>query len=248
MPAGGPDVGSVHVNGHDIPVSYRRSARARRISLRLSLRHGLEIVVPLQVSVGKIDVTSLVNARLAWIERAHDRLLRHQKTVRDIPITSGTRLDILGREVEVLLRPSATTRSRETLSPTHLTVTTPGTDQASIRRVLMRLLLALAKEIIPEKVRECASPAGLVYKRVTIRNQATRWGSCSRRGTLSFNWRLVLCPPFVMEYLIYHELAHLREMNHSVKFWRLVGTLCPLYREAEAWLRTNGGSLPLGSV
>jgi predicted metal-dependent hydrolase len=78
---------------------------------------------------------------------------------------------------------------------------------------------------------------------VTVRNQRTRWGSCSRRGTISLNWRLIQTPPFVSDYIILHELMHLREMNHSPRFWRQVETVCPGYRTAEEWLKPHASLL-----
>jgi predicted metal-dependent hydrolase len=80
-------------------------------------------------------------------------------------------------------------------------------------------------------------------RRVVIRNQRSRWGSCSRRGTISLNWRLVQTPVFVRDYIILHELAHLKVMNHSKRFWKEVARLCPEYREAETWLKRNSDLL-----
>ena len=79
--------------------------------------------------------------------------------------------------------------------------------------------------------------------RVSIRNQRSRWGSCSRRGTIPLNWRLVQVPPFVREYVLLHELMHRRELNHSARFWRLVAAACPRYVEARRWLRIDGARL-----
>ncbi len=76
----------------------------------------------------------------------------------------------------------------------------------------------------------------MTVNRVTVRNQRTLWGSCSRRGTVSLNWRLVQTPPFVCHYIMLHELMHLRVMSHSQRFWRAVEKVCPRYREAEAWM------------
>jgi predicted metal-dependent hydrolase len=90
---------------------------------------------------------------------------------------------------------------------------------------------------------ELAAPHALPVRRVTVRNQRSRWGSCSRRGTISLNWRLVQAPPFVRDYLIFHELAHLREMNHSTRFWQTVAGLCPDYQLAERWLKSHGRQL-----
>jgi predicted metal-dependent hydrolase len=80
---------------------------------------------------------------------------------------------------------------------------------------------------------------------VTVRNQRSRWGSCSAGGTVSLNWRLVQAPESVRDYIIYHELMHLREMNHSHRFWARVEEVCPGWRDAERWLKRNGSLLGL---
>ena len=86
---------------------------------------------------------------------------------------------------------------------------------------------------------------GVDVKHVVVRNQRSRWGSCSSTGTISLNWRLVQTPDFVRDYIIYHELMHLREMNHSARFWARVEEVCPGWREAEHWLKRNGSLLGL---
>jgi hypothetical protein len=83
----------------------------------------------------------------------------------------------------------------------------------------------------------------LAYERVTVRGQRSRWGSCSRKGTISLNFRLIQLPPEVCDYILIHELMHLRQQNHSRRFWRLVEKACPEFREAERWLRTHGTML-----
>jgi predicted metal-dependent hydrolase len=90
---------------------------------------------------------------------------------------------------------------------------------------------------------EEAEALGVSYGRIEVRDQRTRWGSCSPRGTLSFNWRLALAPLEVLDYVVVHELCHLREANHSPRFWRLVAERRPDWREQRAWLRENGAEL-----
>jgi predicted metal-dependent hydrolase len=80
-------------------------------------------------------------------------------------------------------------------------------------------------------------------KRIAIRDQATRWGSCSTSGTLSFSWRLIFAPPFVLDYVAAHEVAHMREMNHGPRFWRLLRDTVPGMQKARAWLKANGAEL-----
>lgn len=105
-------------------------------------------------------------------------------------------------------------------------------------------LRARAAQELPARLRELAGRhevAGLT--RISIRNQRTRWGSCGPDGHISLNWRLVLMPPEVRDYVLVHELMHLRRMDHSPAYWRLVAAACPAYREARAWLRVNGRRL-----
>ncbi len=100
----------------------------------------------------------------------------------------------------------------------------------------------MVAELVPRTL-ELAQQHQLRVTRVTVRNQRSRWGSCSARGTISLNWRLIQTPLFVRDYIILHELMHLREMNHSARYWRCVEEVCPDYRTAEAWLKANHGLL-----
>jgi predicted metal-dependent hydrolase len=102
---------------------------------------------------------------------------------------------------------------------------------------------ARAKQALPARLYELAAQHGCTVTAVSIRGQKTRWGSCGRNGHISLNWRLMLMPSWVRDYVLLHELMHLRRMDHSPKFWRLVEAACPEYRAARQWLRRNGPSL-----
>lgn len=102
-----------------------------------------------------------------------------------------------------------------------------------------------ACEVIPERVAYFAPLAGVTYGRITIRNQKTRWGSCSAKGNLNFNCLLMLAPPEVLDYVVVHELCHRKEMNHSSRFWSEVRRILPDYKERERWLKENGRQLML---
>ena len=99
-----------------------------------------------------------------------------------------------------------------------------------------------ARELTPQLL-ALAATHGLEVRRVSIRNQRSRWGSCSPRGHIALNYRLVLMPPEVRDYILIHELMHLKQANHSIRFWRLVEAACPAFRDAERWLRAHGPSL-----
>jgi hypothetical protein len=106
-----------------------------------------------------------------------------------------------------------------------------------------RELRRRAAEELPPRLLALAAQHGLTVTRVTIRDQRSRWGSCSPKGHIALNFRLMLMPAHVREYILVHELMHLRQANHSIRFWRLVEQACPEFREAERWLRKNGASL-----
>jgi len=102
---------------------------------------------------------------------------------------------------------------------------------------------ARAKAVLPERLLELAGRHGCAVQAVSVRSQKTRWGSCGRNGHISLNWRLMLMPDWVRDYVLIHELMHLKRLDHSPKFWRLVEAACPDYRLARQWLRTHGPAL-----
>jgi predicted metal-dependent hydrolase len=122
-------------------------------------------------------------------------------------------------------------------------VVAPVPDHDDLRPLVERWLRGRALAQLPAELRALADRHGITVTRVSVRNQQSRWGSCSRRGTISLNWRLVQTPPFVREYVLVHELMHRRELNHSARFWRLVAAACPRYVEARRWLRLDGAQL-----
>lgn len=113
------------------------------------------------------------------------------------------------------------------------------------REALTKRYVAAAKEYIPKRAAYFQQFTGGIYHHITIRDQKTRWGSCSARGTLSFNWRLMLAPPAVLDYVVVHELCHLTHMDHSAAFWQAVETVCPDYRSTRQWLKEHGHELVL---
>lgn len=114
----------------------------------------------------------------------------------------------------------------------------PALTNADIEKLCQKAL-----SVIPDKVKYYAEIMGVIYGRITIRNQKTRWGSCSSKGNLNFNCLLMLMPDKVLDYVVVHELCHLRQMNHSKKFWKEVERYMPDYPNYKKWLNENGGAL-----
>jgi predicted metal-dependent hydrolase len=112
-------------------------------------------------------------------------------------------------------------------------------ERPDYRDAVLSHLRRMAERELPSRTRELALLHGISVHRISVRAQKTRWGSCSARGTISLNWRLIQAPPRVVDYLIIHELMHRREMNHSARYWKLVARAFPDYRRAEQWLKKS---------
>ena len=223
------------VEGRQVPLTVVRSHRARRYILRFRTDGEARLIVPRGGSVAE--------AR-RFAERHRDWLGRQLRHFADRPARPrewgiGTETLFRGEMVRV----EAAERDHQVRLGTELiTIASGATD---LRPAIERHLRALATAELPSRVLAHADRHGLSVRKVTVRNQRTRWGSCSSRGTISLNWRLVQVPWFVGDYIILHELMHLRQMNHSVKFWREVADVCPDYQLARRWLREHRGILRL---
>ena len=122
----------------------------------------------------------------------------------------------------------------------------PSSDLSAVQRTaLENRYKEAARSYIPQRVAYYHAKTGGTYHHITIRDQKTRWGSCSSKGTLSFNWRLMLAPPSILDYVVVHELCHLTHMDHSSAFWHAVEEICPDYRNARKWLKEHGNELVL---
>jgi predicted metal-dependent hydrolase len=157
----------------------------------------------------------------------------------------GPTLPYRGEEHEVVVEPGDCGAAVERTPERTLLVRTeqPGLD--AVRRLLKRWYAGEAARWVAARLQVLSEAVGVGWRRVTIGDSRWRWGSCSATGCLSFNFRLVMAPPEVMDYVIVHELAHRRALNHSERFWALVAARCPDHRRWRAWLRTHGPSLRL---
>jgi len=230
----------VVLEGREILCRLRQTRRARRIGLVLEFDGTLTVVAPPWVVITNVE--ALIRSKMAWILRRLDVL---QKTESQRRVSDGEILFVDGREFILRIESSQSRRPRVFPADGMLVVSVPRGDERTVTAMLKAWLMSEARNSIPAHVQRIARRHSLEYKRVLVRNQRTRWGSCSSRKSLSFNWRLILLPPHVRDYLIVHELAHLSEMNHSTRFWKEVERMCPDYRTSEKWLKTNGRQLLL---
>ncbi len=210
-----------------VPLVLRRSARARRISLRVSGLDG-RVTLTLPRWVPEAEAMAFARAREGWIRRhlSHCPVAIRPRIGGEIPVEGAVRRIVAapGRRVEL--------RADEIRVPA----------DAPARR-LQAWLRELARDRLSEACRAYAQALGREHARITLRDPRSRWGSCSSDGALMFSWRLVLAPPRILRYVAAHEIAHLAEMNHSPAFWGHVEKLYGPYADARRWLRENGPEL-----
>jgi predicted metal-dependent hydrolase len=209
----------------------RRSDRARRIRVTVDPEHGVQVTLPRRAALR--DAAAAVAELEPWIARR----LAEVEQARAAVAARGDAIPYLGATLRLVPergRTRAHRRGEELLVPAR----EPG---PAVERWLRRA----AREEITRRAHRAAAALGERVTRVSIRDQRTRWGSCSSSGALSFSWRLVLAPEDVLDYVVWHEVCHLREMNHSPAYWALVARCCPGYEGPRRWLRENATALRL---
>jgi len=240
-----PDAGSMRLptatlacGSRVIAYTARVSARARYLGLTIRPETGLVVTIPARMSPAA--VTPFLHRHAQWIARHLDRLEALAAAIPK-PWPYGATLPYLGRAHRVLVHstpgmPGVERQPSEALLIVRLRQ--PGIEGA--RRLLKRWYVAEASRWLRERATSLGAALGIAWRRLAVRDQRRRWGSCSARGHLSFNYRLIMAPASVAEYVVLHELLHRRQLNHSPRFWALVHASCPAYRQAVTWLRAYG--------
>jgi len=231
------------IGDRQIRYRLRISTRAKRIRLEVTHDKGLLVVVPKRYRL--TDVPILLRSKSSWILRKLDLVARERS---ESPGTSANKLQdgaqVLYRGnhlvLSVLKKNGGKAEAR--LVGDHLRIVTSGSERP-VEAVLDAWYRREANRVLRERVADLAARFGVSYSRVFVRNQRTRWGSCSTRRNINLNWRLILMPDEVINYIVIHELTHLEELNHSKRFWELVGIRCPNYRQYKTWLRRNSPAL-----
>ena len=250
----------IGLTGLDRPVAIRRSRRARRLSLRINeAKRSAVLTIPVRVSTR--EASDFLARHVDWLRS------RLANLPEPVPFVTGARLPFRGNEhtlrispsangwrkvwLEKTARPSDLSREHEELDLVDLisadmhkeaTIIVQG-PQSKVASRLTTWLKAEARHDLDARVAHHAARLAVEPARITVRDQTTRWGSCSASGALSFSWRLVLAPSFVLDYVAAHEVAHLRELNHGPRFWQLVKENVPRLDEARAWLKADGPRL-----
>ena len=226
----------VACEGEVFQVRLRGHPRARRYTLRI-LSTTREVVLSMPPRGSVKQATEFAARNAAWIAA------RLKKLPHAVPFGDGTIIPLRGIDHRIEHRSGARgTVWTEVNASGERLLCVAGAAPHVPRRV-RDYLKRKAKAELDVASRKAASALGVTVKRVSIRDQTSRWGSCSTTGVLSYSWRLILAPSFVLEYLAAHEVAHLVEMNHSRAFWRVVLRICPDMDRAKTWLDTHGTAL-----
>jgi predicted metal-dependent hydrolase len=232
-----------------IPYRIRRSERARRARILVD-GDGVEVVVPRRFPLR--DVAPFVEEKRAWIERTLRRLRESETELPAPRLEDGGLVPYLGESLRLSVRVEPR-RQREHVRRRgdELRVALPAAPEqllppeSALREALERWYRKRARTEVEPRLDAACARAGTTYTRLQIRGQRTRWASCSSSGAMSFNWRLLLAPAEILDYVVEHEVAHLQLLDHSPRFWRLLASRCPDWREHEAWLRRHGHALKL---
>ena len=225
---------AMQIGTQTVPIQFARNRRARHYIIRVQPDGSVRATVP---RVGSIkEARSFAERNLDWILKQIQK--RHENPTRPTAWQHGTEILYRGEKFQLVVSPN---HDRHLVQFGDQTLHVRHAD--NLRLPIERHLRKLATKELTARTLALARQHTLTVNRVTIRNQRSRWGSCSRRGTISLNWRLIQMPDAIRDYVILHELAHTREHNHSQRFWRLVEKLCPNYREAKLWIRQHRGLL-----
>lgn len=222
--------------GRPFRVALRRRPAARRITLRVSSATGA-IVLTLPERADLAAARRFAEAHGGWIAA---RLARVPERV---AFAHGAVIPLRGVPHRIAHWSQVAGLTAALADPNGEPIIAVSADAPHVARRVRDFLAREAKRDLGAAVKRHADALGIAAGKVTVRDTRSRWGSCSARGSLNFSWRLILAPPFVLDYLAAHEVAHLKEMNHSQRFWRIAHGLCPRLEEAEAWLKRHGADL-----
>jgi predicted metal-dependent hydrolase len=231
----------------DLPAyAVRESARARKVRLTVSARDGLVVVVP--ASFPRRQIPLIVAERRAWIERALERVREHREALAAQRESLPERVELpgVGESWEIVYVPSLAQGVRAVARGDTLRLTGAVSDRGAVDAALRRFGRARAAEVLPRMLAEVSAEQGLPFSAVKVRNQRTRWGSCSARGSINLNWTLAFLPAVLARHVMLHELVHTLRLDHSPRFRslllerepdtvRLARELRTGYRHVPAW-------------
>ena len=229
-------VRQISLGNQTVYYTLKRSPRARHVRFEVRPSTGLTVVVPRSYNLSNLQ--EVLNRRSTWILGKLAETARTVNTAAPTRLETGDTIPYLGRELTLVVEETKGPRGEVELRNDTLKVQLqdPNLDVALL---LEKWYRKEAARVLGQRVGELAQDIGVEPRRITVRGQKTLWASCSSSGALSLNWRLMLTPQRIVDYVLIHELTHLRELNHSRRFWHMVAAQCPQWQEHRKWLNDH---------
>lgn len=218
--------------------SVTYSKRRKTICIRVVGVNAIELIVP--SSIKNFDARKLLTTKLHWLKNQMARLKAVEENPLNQKLNTGTTVLFLGVPRSLKVVHTKMSDCSIKLNEKEILVQLPFPSDEYLAVTLESWYKKAAAMILEEKTTFWSSQLGVMPKKITIKDQKTRWGSCSSLGNINYNWRIVMAPSAIIDYLVIHELSHLIEPNHSQKFWKVVQRHCPNFKQDRKWLKTNG--------
>lgn len=225
--------------------SIARSARRRSISIEI---RKAEVVVRAPVAAAHALLMQFLQQKAAWVRakiREQQQVLEAQPEPRIY--SQGGSVPFMGESLPLVIGRGPRAAITRVGSQLHLLLSTRSrsVDDLQIRQLLCRWYQQQAVDILTRKTNHLAHALGLICTQVSVKATRSKWGHCTSRGAIQYNWQILLAPEAIVDYLVAHEVSHLRHHNHSADFWALVASVCPTFKADRAWLKAEGAHLSL---
>ena len=241
---------AVRLGAAEVPYVFKRVPRRRHVHILVNEEGAIEVRAPWRFSMAK--ARALLRENAEWVARTLDRV--HEKLAQRPRLVTGARLPLLDGSLQLDVRPRAQMdlfagvrrrQGRVERRGSVLRVGAASLGEGELRALIEHWYRREAAAWLAGRIEHYSPRLGVQPSRLTIRGQRSRWGSCSGKGAVSLNWRLMMVPAALADYVVVHELCHLRHMNHSPRFWAMVGGIIPDYRDRRRRLNALQGRLPL---
>ena len=236
---GEPETSAIAWGEAQLPYTIRRSARRKKtVAVTVDSAGNVLVVAPLRLATDRLD--AIVRRKADWIARRRRRAETHGPPPAPREFVSGESVRYLGRHYRLKVRPAETGDAKLRGGWLHVPARVGPQQAAHVRAALIAWLRRRAAERLPERVAAWRAKAGVSLPRVVVADQRKRWGSCDQRGTIRLNWRVVQAPMRLVDYVVVHELVHLRHRGHGRDYWQAVGRVMPDYERRREDLRQCG--------
>jgi predicted metal-dependent hydrolase len=235
----------LEIEGEKVPFQLRTSQKAKRIKIVVDLR-GIQVIkTPLST---QHEVYMFLTSKSKWVYKHYHKFKEIREGKKERQFVSGERILYLGEWYQLEILMHAKNAVRINFLNTHFEMIIHPTFQEKenlyiLQNALKKWYVHASHDYISKRLTDYCRLTNQTFHQFRVKEQKTRWGSCSKKKNLNFNWKLLMSPQFVVDYVILHEVCHLKYMNHSKDFWSMVERYMPEYKKAERWLKENGSSI-----